>query len=280
MQLIVGGCRGSHPVMRPDFARYGGDTTAFLVEGTRGERIMIDLGTGVRALGARLQQHHTDDHRLLVLLSHYHLDHTMGLPAFPILYDPLWHVTLAAPRLGTQKVNAVIPRLLQPPFWPLQMENLGANITFRTLSAASAGKPLSHGHLRVRWCPQQHPGGSTAYRIEEGRQALVIATDVEWGRASAAQRAALHGLCAAPFPATLLVMDGQFSTRTYPGHEGWGHSTWQEGVALARATGVQRLLVSHHAPDQDDRAMDRRAAAITRAWRQASTARAGKVYRL
>jgi ribonuclease BN (tRNA processing enzyme) len=71
-------------------------------------------------------------------------------------------------------------------------------------------------------------------------------------------------------------MDGQFSRRTYPAHAGWGHSTWEECVALARATGVRRLIVTHHAPGRTDRDLARLARTLARAWPGASLARAGQ----
>ena len=36
---------------------------------------------------------------------------------------------------------------------------------------------------------------------------------------------------------------------------GWGHSTWREGIKLARMAGVGRLALFHHEPDHDDAMM-------------------------
>lgn len=279
MQVIIGGCRGTHPVAQSGYMRYGGETTAFLVEGAGGERIVVDAGTGVRALGARLQKQGRTD-RLLMLFTHYHLDHTMGLPALGLLYDCRWTVTMAAPDRGRHVVRNVLPRLLHAPFWPLQVHDLAATIHFRSLPSASEVHPLRVGDLRVRWCPVQHPGGCTAYRIEEGARAVVIATDVEWARSSPEAQAALTALCREPRPASVLIMDGQYSRRTYPAHAGWGHSTWEECVALARNSGVRRLLIAHHAPDQDDRALARLDRQVARVWPAAALARAGQRVRI
>lgn len=279
MRFIIGGCRGTHPVAHPGVMRYGGSTTAYLVEGAAGERILVDAGTGARALGARLLTAGGRG-RVLLLLTHYHLDHTMGLPAFGPMYDRRWTVTIAAPRRGRQVVRDVVPRLLHAPFWPLQVEDLAATIRFRSLAATHGRRPLRVGRLSVRWCPVQHPGGCTAYRIDEGRCGVVVATDVEWGRAPAAARAALTALCRDPVPADLLVMDGQFTRRTYPAHAGWGHSTWEECVALARGAGVRRLIVTHHAPDRTDRDLARLARRLARAWPGAGLARVGQCVEL
>lgn len=274
MNLHIGGCRGTSPVTQRAFLTYGGDTSAYLVEGTAGDRVLVDLGTGARALGARLQAA-PGARRLAILMTHYHLDHTMGLPALGLLYDPAWRVTIAAPPLHGHRVGTVVPRLLHAPYWPLQVSDLAADIRFRSLPSDGWRRPLRIGRLTIRWCALQHPGGCTAYRIDEAQQAVVIATDVEWARSTPAQRAALARLCRTPRPASVLVMDGQYTADTYAGHEGWGHSTWQECVAFARATGVEKLRITHHAPDADDRALGRIARAVARACPQAALARAG-----
>jgi len=47
-------------------------------------------------------------------------------------------------------------------------------------------------------------------------------------------------------------------------HRGWGHSTFEEAVTLAAEAGVRRLVLFHHEPEHDDRAMDQLVAAAQR----------------
>ena len=37
---------------------------------------------------------------------------------------------------------------------------------------------------------------------------------------------------------------------------GWGHSTWQEAVKLAKAANVKQLVIFHHDPTHTDEFMD------------------------
>ena len=96
MKLTLGGVRGSCPVAQPEFMNYGGETTAFLIEGGGGERILIDGGTGVRLLGKKLMQDPGKKSAWL-FMTHYHLDHVAGLPMLPVLYSDEWHLN----RIGT-----------------------------------------------------------------------------------------------------------------------------------------------------------------------------------
>jgi ribonuclease BN (tRNA processing enzyme) len=277
MKLVIGGCRGAYTTAGNTSSSYGGDTTSFLIQGQSGDPVLIDMGTGVRPLNGLLQAD-PGSRKLLVLMTHYHLDHLVGLPALLLLHDPRWSVTFAAPLLSGHCVEEVLNRLLAPPFSPLRMEDLAAHIDFITLMDSASSPVFSRGTLRIRRCPLQHPGGCSAYRIEEQEQSVVVATDMEWALSRPDQREALHSLCSQPRPADLLVMDGQYSRETYPGHEGWGHSTWEECVALAQQAGVKRLVITHHAPSDDDFTLDKKNASLQAHWQQARLARAGDVY--
>ena len=58
--------------------------------------------------------------------------------------------------------------------------------------------------------------------------------------------------------ADVLIYDAMYTPEEYAGatgeapKTGWGHSTWEEGVRVARAAGVRSLVLTHHDPDHDD----------------------------
>lgn len=280
MQVVIGGVRGSFPVAQAGFTRYGGETTSLLVEGAGGERVLLDLGTGVRRLGARL--HAQGARRVLVLLTHFHLDHLIGLPSLSLLYDNGCRVEFAAPGRRGEAIRRVLSRLLAQPFWPLELDGMGARLRFRHLSAGAANRPLRWGGLEIRWAQVHHPSGCHAYRIDEpsSGRSLVFATDVEWPLAAAAERRAFVRWAATPRPPSALFFDGQFTPRDYARYRGWGHSRWSDAVEVARATGAGRLYVIHHAPDHDDRALAAIERNVRAAWPAARAARQGAVIRL
>lgn len=256
MKLVIGGVRGTNPVAQPDFMRYGGETTSFLIEGSGGERVLIDAGTGVRELGRYLLSSVGRD--VFMLMTHYHLDHVTGLPSLGLLYDPAWSLTIAAPAHDDIQVEATMSRVMHKPFWPLQVEDVGASVSFRALDGTSSRAPLAYGGLEIRWCPLHHPGGCTAYRVDEPATgtSVVVATDMEWSLSSAEERAALESLVRGDFPPSVMLMDGQYQPDELKGHSGWGHSTWREVAACAAAWGVGRMLVTHHDPSRSDAQLD------------------------
>ena len=61
--------------------------------------------------------------------------------------------------------------------------------------------------------------------------------------------------------ADVLIYDAQYTPEEYagvvggPARTGWGHSTWVEGVRVARDAGVGQLVLFHHDPAHDDAAV-------------------------
>lgn len=278
MRLFIGGVRGGGPVTATEFVRYGGDTTSILVEGDAGERMIVDAGSGLRHVWRHLQETSPDVRALCFLFSHYHLDHMMGLPAFKPLYEEGWTLEFAARIFDELTVEDVTNSFVNPPFWPLPLEEMASRRRFRILDDESMELPSAYGGLQMTWCPLHHPGGSTAFRIEEPvtGHSVVIATDVEWSASEDAEKEWLRRLCATPTPADLLIFDGTYSDAEYESCRGWGHSTWQEGVDLARNSGVKRLLITHHAEHMDDAAADLRDQEIRAAWDQAGLVKQGE----
>ena len=77
------GCRGSFPVSGQEFSEFGGSTTSFLLD-LYGESLLVDAGSGI----LNLPEPYLQQKELSILLTHFHLDHLMGLLLFRYLLDP------------------------------------------------------------------------------------------------------------------------------------------------------------------------------------------------
>ncbi|HDL64185.1 MAG TPA: MBL fold metallo-hydrolase [Proteobacteria bacterium] len=253
MIITLFGVRGTSPVIGPEYKEYGGETTSVLVEGAEGEIVVIDAGTGLRKIGERLLSQNVEP-SLLLLMTHYHLDHVAGLPSFSPLYNGDWRITAVAPIMDGRSVDEVLDRVFAEPFWPLQVDTLPARLDFATLSRDIPGSLFKCGGLEIRWRLLHHPGGATAYRIDDPITggSFVFATDVEWEESSTEERETFLRLCGEPSPPDLLVFDGQFSRENYDKFRGWGHSAWQTAVEVSRKVNAKQLLITHHDPKSND----------------------------
>jgi len=251
LRLFIGGMRGSRPVTGAAFEEFGGDTTSLLLVGSRGERLVLDAGTGMYAVARQLAE--TGPGEVTVLFSHYHLDHTAGLTMNPLFYQSGWSFRLLGPTFADGGVRDAVTRLLAPPYWPLPVERMSARVEFAEVTT----EEIAVGRLHVRSCPMPHPGGCLAYRIDDpdGGASLVFATDLEWQNRTNADETAFLTLCRAPRPADMLIIDAHFARAQAKAFAGWGHSSWEDDLEIARSAGVQRVLLGHHAPDADDKAL-------------------------
>jgi ribonuclease BN (tRNA processing enzyme) len=57
--------------------------------------------------------------------------------------------------------------------------------------------------------------------------------------------------------ARVLVHDATYTADEYEHHRGWGHSRYEDAVALALAARVEQLVLFHHRPERTDEELDR-----------------------
>lgn len=259
------GVRGSIPTPGRDFVRYGGETTCLEVR-VGGRLVIIDCGTGLRALGHRMEE--AGEREADVLLSHTHLDHIYGLPFFRPAYDPKSSIRFFAGHLdGGQTLSSVLGTLMTPSLYPVAIEELqGAYFkTFEGGETLHLDSEIAVDTLRLN-----HPGGSIGYRITFRGRSLCVITDHEHG--NPAIDAELAAFVAG---ADVLVYDAMFTESEYAAHESWGHSTWQKGLEVAAAAGVRVPVLTHHDPRRTDVELDRLAEEIARAYPAAIVAAEG-----
>lgn len=275
MKILYAGTRGSMPTSAATHAEFGGDTTCLLVLGQAGEQILLDVGTGLRTA----IEHIVPERPLHVLLTHFHLDHLMGLPAWNALYTPGRELRFAAPRCEGSNVAEAVGGLLDAPYWPVALDQMQADIYLTDLGPRSLDRHLPVGGLEVRWVDLPHPGGCTAYRIDEPATgaSVVFATDAEWAGAAADQRRRFIDLAVG---CDLLVADGQYDPEVMDRHRGWGHTSWADAADLAREAGCKRLAVTHHDPDHDDATLLAREQRLQAAMPTAELARQGRLVNL
>jgi phosphoribosyl 1,2-cyclic phosphodiesterase len=159
------------------------------------------------------------------------------------------------------------------PVFPVPPSVFSAQVVYRDFEAGHTIE-LRPG-ITVRTALLHHPQRATGYRIEHQGRSLCYVTDTEHvpGRPDQNVLALARG-------ADVLIYDSTYTDDELHEHVGWGHSTWQEGVRLAEAAGVGRLVVFHHDPGHDDATMDGIREQAARARPGTVTAREGMLIEL
>ena len=231
-------------VSGPEYRRYGGNTTCFEVAVSPTERLIVDAGTGLRAV-----QHEMGDgpHHVTFLLTHYHWDHIQGLPVFDPLFRGHNRVEFHGVGADGAEVEAALDGVIRPPWFPVSLSEAQADTSFHALDGELRVGPLTITHVTGN-----HPQGVAAYRIESPDRTVVVATDHEAGDAEADAR-----ISALAEGADVLFHDGQYTPEEARGDRlGWGHSSWDAAVRVAQAARVQRLVLTSHDPDRTDDGVD------------------------
>jgi phosphoribosyl 1,2-cyclic phosphodiesterase len=239
--------RGSIPTPGPATVRYGGNTSC--VEVRSGDDIIIlDAGTGLRALGrALLAEFKNKPLSLTLLLTHTHWDHIQGLPFFAPIYDPRCRLRILGGE-GARKglVNALTGQM-ESTYFPVPFAKLPSNIQIEELKDFN----LNVGSVCVRAQRANHPGHCVGYRLFSPEGLVAFFPDTE-PRQGGKDREMIEFLR----DVDVLILDSQYDSAEYKKHIGWGHGCVDDSVALAVQAGVKRLCLFHHDPDHDDKKID------------------------
>jgi phosphoribosyl 1,2-cyclic phosphodiesterase len=256
------GVRGSHPTPGPQTIIYGGNTACVSVN-VAGHTIILDAGTGIIPLGRELAtraRQSGQPTKAVILFSHLHHDHTLGLPFFVPAHNPASKLHLYGPGASEQALEECLTHNQDPQVFPISLREMGAAKEIHSLleterlvldengirvgKGAEANSPSA---VVIRLMKSYaHPGGSYVYRIEWRGHSVVYATDTE------GYVGGDHRLIAFAKSADLLIHDAQYSQEDYAMKQGFGHSTPQMACEVARAAGVKSLALFHHDPTYDD----------------------------
>jgi phosphoribosyl 1,2-cyclic phosphodiesterase len=270
-QVRFWGVRGSIAAPGPATARYGGNTSS--IEVRCGDRLLLlDGGTGLRYLGAKLLAEAPVDADLF--LTHTHFDHVCGLPFFKPFFQPENSFRLWAGHLGAGlTLHRVLREFMMAPLFPVPPDVFKAEIEYRDFKAGET-LPLDRSpEVTVRSAPLNHPDGATGYRIEYAGKSVCYVTDTEHAPGKPDRK--VLGLIDG---ADIVIYDCMYTDEEYAkSYVGWGHSTWQEAVRLCKSARVKKLVVFHHDPDHDDDRMDAIGREVAAAMPGAVVAREGMV---
>lgn len=226
-RLEVRGVRGSFP--QPESGdSYGGNTSCFFLR-SGGTGVILDAGSGLHALGWELRGD-VSLRRLHILVTHLHIDHILGLFSFDPFFDPEQEVYI----YGPPGIRRALETLIHPPYWPLAIDSFPAAVRFYVVEP---GVDYDLDGVHMTALSGAHPGGSLYYRLDENGKSLVYALDCEPDHSFRTNFREFAQNCG------LLIWDANFAPgETRPG---WGHSTWKEGLEIARLSGAKQVLMTH-----------------------------------
>jgi len=248
------GVRGSIPAPGPNTAFYGGNTSCVEVR-IHDQIIILDAGTGIRALGKSLiSEFGGKPMNLSLLITHTHWDHIQGFPYFLPAYNPKNNISIFGFDSAGQGLEKALSAQMQTPYFPVKLEKMSGNVQIHDLKELQ----FKINKVPVKAHFLNHPGICSAYRIFAPEGSVSYLPDVELPCRSA--KAALSKaileqedkLIEFLQGTDILIVDSQYDTSEYEAHSGWGHACIMDSVALALRAKARHLFLFHHDPDHTD----------------------------
>ncbi len=248
MKIVIRGTRGSLPVSSFSTQHYGGNTTCIEITTNAGEKIIIDAGSGIYALGEELVAKNKTD--LHFLFTHAHWDHLLGFSMFAPAFSKSSSIAIHAQKnIGEKGIYRALSDTMDSPYFPVTFDELPAQISIREFEPSGS---FSIGSARIETCPTNHPGGCTAYRITADGWSFVFTGDHE----CLAEDTGLNPVLQLMRGADVVVVDATYTDEEYQSRKGWGHSTFSVWPQKAAQVGVKSLIFSHHEPSRSDNQLD------------------------
>ncbi|MDA8140286.1 MAG: MBL fold metallo-hydrolase [Desulfobacteraceae bacterium] len=278
MRLKFWGVRGSIPCPGPATVKYGGNTACLELNIDEiHRRIIIDAGSGIRQLGNQMMAEKNggaDSIQAEIFLTHTHWDHIMGFPFFTPIYQPNSKFTIYGPvTYEEEPLKEVLSGQWTYRYFPVRHEDLSSNVSYAHLKEGEYDLGQGVG-LHTKYL--NHPLLCLGYRFEFKGKVICTAYDTEpfinlftadpsdpaydadifaQGEQVVAEENErlekfIHG-------ADLLVYDTQYTAQEYRKNRvGWGHSSIEQGIEMARRGNVKRLALFHHDIQRSDAQLD------------------------
>jgi phosphoribosyl 1,2-cyclic phosphodiesterase len=133
MQITFWGVRALVPSPGQETTVTGGNTLCLTVQGTGGESLAIDAGTGITPWGRSLLAgpFGKGQGELDLFITHPHYDHIQGFPFFVPAFIPGNTIRLYGSNYCKRTMEQVLESQMNPIFSPIQsLKNLNSNLIF------------------------------------------------------------------------------------------------------------------------------------------------------
>ena len=153
MRVTVLGARGSVPACGRQFTGFGGSTSCYMVQAGE-QTVFLDAGSGLVSAPADFSV------PPVILLSHLHLDHILGLGMYPRLSQKGKRTDIYVPAAPGEDPQALLNGVYEPPYWPLTLKNYAGDVHISPLQAH-----LEAGGIAIDTLEGYHPGGCKVFRL-------------------------------------------------------------------------------------------------------------------
>jgi phosphoribosyl 1,2-cyclic phosphodiesterase len=237
-----------------DTRRYGGNT-ACVEMFVAGKRLIFDGGTGLRILGKSLRNHKQLEAHLFFTNSQS--NRIQGFPFFAPAFIPgnkLYIYGTAASNSASIK-QCLYDQILQPHFpYPLQV--MQSELQFQNLNP---GQSININDVIVNTALINQNQKSIGYRVNWQNYSVAYLTDlskiIDGYEADIHSKSLAKDILQLTQDVDLLIANTTYTELTSRKDKDFEFH-WETAVNLANKSGVKKLVLSQHHPDDDDDFLD------------------------
>lgn len=256
IDMTFWGVHGTLPVPSKNTIKYGGNTSCVSLEFSKGNYLIFDAGTGIKALSDYLMAENRSLIGTKIFISHPHWDHINALPFFQPLYVQGNEIEICGPAHGDISTKELISGQMNGVYFPINIKEFSAMVTFRDLKEEA----FDINDITIHTMLLNHPGHCFGYRVEYKSRSICYVTDNELYPKSSQFHNKFYLKLLTDFVknADALITDCSYNDDEYENKIGWGHSAVGQVVKLADRARVKTLYLFHHDPDQTDADIDKK----------------------
>ena len=253
IRLTVWGARGLPGVLPNSASRYGRQTSCVSVE-TREHILIFDAGTGIVELGKEIAEKKRYYKDIWICLTHFHLDHILGLGRFAPIYDPAFSIHV----IGANDPEKSLKEVAQATFYSsFSLTKQPPKAKIDIYEIIEDNYELFPG-LKLSSMYANHPTSTLIYMLDTLGKRITYAPDSEiWGDATAFQDydEKLGGFVRG---SDIFIHDAAFTDKDYETRKNEGHSGLSIVVDFAAEKVQARdLILFHSQPDYSDAELDK-----------------------
>ena len=204
------------------------------------------MGTGMIDLGRSMSLEKNPPKIAHAIISHYHWDHLFGFLGF----NPLFNSDFTFNMYGKEDKmtpQEIIQYIQNHTFWPVDMSMLEANINLNNFPDHGL---IVNDNISIESCLHGHPNGANSYKIKIHNKIIAYSTDCEH------PDELNENIIENAKNSDILIHDAQYHDNELEKYKGWGHSSWEQAVEVARLSNTKKLVLFHHDPFRSDDELD------------------------